>query len=177
MIRFVPRVRAAMPSLLLTLCGACAALSGCADMVTGRLAAMQATLATLPPQCTVGNASHAPGAWIAAPQAAPAPNIPASMIFTFNEAVRTDAFRVALNPSALENLEKVESRDAQGNWSIAWTGAHPGTPAGCAAVQLAQTFTSGQHEITALRITLRTGFRPIQLEVMDVANVSVLKAG
>jgi hypothetical protein len=176
MIRFVPRLRA-MPSLLFTLCGACAALSGCADMATRRLAAMQTTLATLPSQCMLGDAAHAPGAWIAAPQAAPAPNIPASMIFTFTEAVRTDAFRVALNPSALENLEKVESRDAHGNWSIAWTGARPSTPAGCAAVQLAQTFTSGQHEVTALRITLRTGLRPVQFETMDVANVSVLKAG
>ncbi|NIA57794.1 hypothetical protein HAV22_29630 [Massilia sp. TW-1] len=164
-----------MPSLLLALCGACAALSGCADMATRRLAELQATLVSLPPECTLGNAADAPGVWISASQAAPAPNIPASMIFTFNEAVRTDAFRVALNPSALEHLDKVESSDAQGNWSIAWTGVRPGTPAGCAAVKLAQTFTSGQHEITALRITLR---RPlVGIGRMDVANASVLKAG
>ena len=59
---------------------------------------MQAKLATLPPQCTLGDAADAPGAW---------------------------------------------------------TGARPGTPTGCAAVRLAQTFTSGQREVSALRITLR----------------------
>ena len=77
---------------------------------------VQAKLAMLPPQCTLGDAADAPGAW---------------------------------------------------------TGARPGTPTGCAAVRLAQTFTSGQREVTALRITLR----PALGGSMDVANVSVLKAG
>lgn len=154
-------------------------MSGCAntatqqlsDRATQRLADMGSVLATLPSKCTIGDAADRPGVWINAANATPAPDIPASMIFTFNGAIRTDAFRAALNPGALENLDKVESRDAQGNWSIRWTGKRPAAPSDCPAVKLAELFANGQHEVTALRITLR----PVIGVSMNVADVSVLK--
>jgi hypothetical protein len=161
-----------VPSLLLALCGACAALSGCADMAAQEVRHMQASLAALPPQCTLGDAADAADAWIAAPQAGPAPGFASSWLFTFNEPVRVDAFRVALNPGALQNLEKVETRDAQGNWSVAWTGGQAGAPAGCGAVKMAQAFASGQREITAMRLVLHPAFG-----AMNLTNVGVRKAG
>lgn len=160
-------------SSLIVLCSTCAALSGCTDTVTRNLNEMQAKLKALPPQCAIGDATAVPGSWIAAPRAAPVPNVPAAMLFTFDAPIRTHAFRVALNRSALHNLDKVESRDAQGNWSIAWTGTQADAPAGCDVVQLAQTFASSERDVAALRVTLRTAGASV---TMNVADVSALKA-
>ena len=169
--RFVPRARA-IPSLLLALFGASAALSGCTDKQPRELRELSARLATLPPRCTLGNAGNAAGSWFSAPKAAPASTGPApTFVFTFNEPIRTQAFRVALNPEALHNFDKVESRDAQGSWNMAWTGGPTGAPADCEFVKMAQVFTPGQREVTALRVTLRPAN-----EKMIVADVSVLKA-
>jgi hypothetical protein len=133
---------------------------------------MQARLATLPPQCTIGNAAGSSGSWIAAPRAVPASTSGAAptFIFTFKEPIRTPAFRVALNARALHNLDTVESRDAQGNWSMAWTGGQADAPAGCDVVKMAQPFVAGRRDVAALRITFRSGDRLL------VADTSVLKA-
>ena len=140
-------------------------------MMARQATEMQTTLATLPPQCTLDNTADPAGEWIVAPQTGPAPGFASSWLFTFNEPVRTDAFRIALNPTALQNLDKVETRDAQGNWSVAWTG-QVGTPAGCDAVRMSQAFASGQRDITAMRIILH----PV-LGKMIFTNVGVRKRG
>jgi len=161
-----------VPPLLLALCGACAALSGCTDKRPREVRELQAKLATLPAQCTIGSAAGVSGSWIAASQAVPASTSGAAptFVFTFKEPIRTPAFRIALNPKALHNLDKVESRDAQGNWSLAWAGGQADAPAGCDIVQMAQPFVSGRRDVAALRITFRPGDRLL------VANTSVLKA-
>jgi len=133
---------------------------------------MQAKLAVLPPQCTLGNTTDAGGTWISAPQIVGALGFVVPGLFTFNGPVRTDAFRVALNSAALQNLEKVETRDAQGNWSVAWTGGRSAPPTGCDVVKLAQTFASGRREITEMRLIIHPVFGKVMF-----ANVGVRQAG
>jgi hypothetical protein len=162
--------------LFLALCGACATLSGCAADLRISAAVkeandMQARLAALPPQCTLGDAAGTAGTWIGAPQVVSAPGFASSWLFTFNKPVRTDAFRVALNPTALQNLEKVETRDAQGNWSVAWTAGQAAPPTGCDVVKLAQTFASGRREITEMRLIIHPVFGKLMF-----ANVGVRQA-
>jgi hypothetical protein len=150
----------------------CATLAGCADMAAREVAHMQASLAALPPQCTLGDAVDAADAWIAAPQAGRAPGFASSWLFTFDKPVRADAFRIALNPKALQSFDKVETRDTDGNWSVAWTGGPIGVPAGCDAVKMARQFTSGKRGITAMRFV----FHPV-LGTTTFNNVGVRKAG
>lgn len=168
MTRFLPHTHA-IPSLLLALC---AALSGCTGMLAQSTAAMQDTPATLPARCTLGDAAGKPGAWIAATQTVPASGLASTWLYTFGTPVQADAFRAALNPNALRNLDKVETRDAQGNWSAVWTGGQAGIPDGCDAVKMVQGFEGGRREITGLRFVLR----PI-LGMLTVGDVGVLKAG
>jgi hypothetical protein len=156
----------AIPSILLALGSTCATLSACdrkpsADVrktiEDGRreAQAVMVKLAALPAQCTLGDARDAAGQWLGTKNAAPAPGQPQAFVFTFKAPIRAGAFRIALNPQALHNLETVESRDAQGTWSVAWTGAQAGAPDGCEFVKLAQRFASGAREVAALRVTVR----------------------
>lgn len=168
MTRFLPRTRA-IPSLLLALC---AALSGCANMLSRESPKMQNTLATLPAQCTLGDAAGKTGAWIAATQTVTVPGPASAWFYTFETPIHADAFRVALDPNALRNLDRVETRDTQGNWGTVWTGGQVDTPAGCDAVKMAQAFAGGRREITGLRFVLH----PI-LGMLTVGGVGVLKAG
>jgi hypothetical protein len=161
---------------LFIMCGVCAALSGCTDKRPREVRELQARLATLPPRCTIGNAAGASGSWIAAARADPtstSADAP-TFVFTFREPIRTPAFRVVLNARALHNIDKVESRDAQGNWSLAWAGgqadAPADAPAGCDLVKMAQPFVSGRRDVAALRVIFRAGDRLL------VADSSVLKA-
>jgi hypothetical protein len=154
------------------MCGACVALSGCTDKRPREVRELQARLATLPPQCTIGSAAGASGSWIAAARAVPASTSAdaPTFVFTFKEPIRAPAFRVALNARALHNLDKVENRDAQGNWSLAWAGGRTDAPAGCDVVKMAHPFVAGRRDVAALRITFRAGDR------LFVADTSVLKA-
>jgi hypothetical protein len=172
-----------VPPLLLALCGVCAALSAChrqpaaADIdkmvenARKEAQAIEAKLAALPPQCTVGDADGTAGHWIDSRDAAGEPGSPYTYNYTFKEPIRTGAFHVALNAKALQNLEKVETRDAGGTWTPAWTGAQAGAPAGCEFVKMAQRFAAGEREVTALRVTIRPA-----PEKVIVADAGVLKA-
>ena len=172
----------ALPSILLALASACAALSACgqkppADVQQAIDAARRDTegltvkLATLPAKCTLGDVGAKAGAWRATTHAAPVPGQPYASEFTFATPVRASAFRIALNPAALLHLDKVETRDVQGTWTVAWTGMPPGAPAGCEFVKVAQNFASGEREVAALRVTIR----PDKEKIM-VADAAVLKA-
>ena len=176
---FSPRART-IPFILLALC---AALSACSHKLPADVSKtiedarrdaqeVTAKLAALPAQCMLGDARDAAGHWLATLNAAPAPGQPYAFVFTFKEPVRTGAFRIALNSEALQHLDKVESRDAQGTWSVAWTGTQTAAPAGCEFVKVAHGFASGEREVAALRVTLRPG-----KEKMTVADASVLRAG
>ena len=180
MTRFVPRARA-LPLLFLALCGAFSSLPALAENLSKelieRVAKMnqeeerKAKLAALPVQCMLGDASGVSGQWIDARDAAGAPGSLLTYVFTFKEPIRTGAFQVALNLQALRNFDKVESRDAKGQWSDAWTGAQTDAPAGCEFVKLAQTFTSGVREVTALRFSIRN-----ESGVTRIGGAGVLKA-
>jgi hypothetical protein len=178
----ISRRARALPSMLLALTTACAALSACGekppadvqktiDEARRDAADVTVKLAALPARCTLGDARDTSGLWRATTKAAPVPGQPYASEFTFATPVRAGAFRIALNPAALQHLDKVESRDAQGTWSVAWTGVPPGAPDGCEFVKLAHTFASGGREVAALRVTIR----PDKEKIM-VADAAVLKA-
>lgn len=178
---FSPRTRA-IPSILLALGGTCATLSACSQKPPAdvrkniedlRREAQESSikLAALPARCTLGDARDAAGQWLASANAAPAPGQPYAFVFTFKESVRAGAFRIALNPKALQHLDKVESRDAQGTWSVAWTGTPADAPAGCEFAKVAHKFASGERDVAALRVTIRPG-----KDKMMVADAVVLKA-
>ena len=163
MTRLVPRTRA-LPILVLALYGALPPLPALAENVTKELietvAKMlqeqrKAKLAALPAQCMLGDATAMPGQWIEAQERAHEPGTLLTHVFTFKEPIRTGAFYVPLSALALRTFDKVESRDAAGQWSDAWSGMQADAPAGCEFVKLAQTFTSGERDVTALRITMR----------------------
>jgi hypothetical protein len=169
----------AIPAILPALC---AALSACGQKLPAdvretiedaRRDAQQVTagLAALPAQCMLGDARDAAGHWLATAHAMPAPGQPYAFVFMFKEPVRTGAFRIALNPDALQHLDKVESRDAQGTWRVAWTGGQAAAPAGCEFVKVAQKIASGEREVAALRVTLRP-----DKDKMMVADAAALKA-
>ena len=161
--------------MLLALAGTCAALTACGqktvDDARRELEDMSVKLAALPARCTLGDVRDTAGLWRATTKAAPVPGQPYGYDFTFAAPVRASAFRIALNPAALRHLDKVETRDAQGTWSVAWTGVPPGAPDGCEFVKVAQTFASGGREVAALRVTVRP-----DKEKIVVADAAVLKA-
>jgi hypothetical protein len=129
-------------------------------------------LAALPARCAIGDADATTGQWIESRTATGEPGSLYTYVFTFKTPIRAGAFRVALNATALQNLEKVETRDAAGTWTVASTGAPAGAPAGCEFVKMAQRFATGERDVAALRIAIR----PVREKVI-VADARLLKAG
>lgn len=132
--------------------------------------AIQTKLTKLPVQCTLGDTKGV-ARWTNSLRAAPAPGLPYTFDFAFKPAIRANAFRVALNNRALQELQKVETRDPEGNWSLASASILIKPPGGCEFVTVAQKFASGEREITALRITLHAS-----QDKLVVANASVSKS-
>ena len=128
-------------------------------------------LAALPARCAVGDADATAGQWIEARTAAGEPGQLYTYVFTFTPSIRAAAFRVALNANALQNLEKVETRDAAGTWTVASTGAPAGAPTGCEFVKMARRFAAGERDVAALRVTVRP-----DREKVIVAEPRLLKA-
>jgi len=171
------------PPLFLALCSACVALSACGrnpatdidktvEKARKEAEAITARLAALPPQCVVGDADGTAGQWVESQNGTGEPGQPYTYDFAFKSPIRSGAFHVALNAKALQNLEKVETRDAAGTWTAAWTGAQAGAPAGCEFVKMTQHFATGDREVTALRITIHP-----DREKIIVAEPRLLKAG
>jgi hypothetical protein len=178
--RSLPRA-VALPVLLVALFGACAALSACnrrsdteqtLENARRELQVVGTKLAALPARCAVGDAAGAPGQWIESRNAAGAPGSAYTYVFTFESPVRSRAFGVALSASALQNLEKVETRDAAGTWTEASTGAPAGAPTDCEFVKVAQRFATGERDVAALRITIRR-----VRDSVTVADARLQKAG
>lgn len=139
-------------------------------------AAMERTLATLPPACAAGDARATPGSWLPAPHAAPQPGNGHAFVYSFDTPVSARAFEVALNPKAFHDIEKVEVRDAHGNWTLAWLGSLPQAPAGCEYVRLAQTM-QGAHEVSALRLSFRPSPGTIKAGHVRVLQNTAAPAG
>lgn len=117
--------------------------------------ALHATLAALPPACTLGTAAQAPqGGWLNASRAMPEPGRPHTFVELFDAPVTAGAVRAGLNRAALAALDKVEIRDAEGKWTgLEPVGIHE-APAGCDYVWLRQDL-GGARQVAALRYTFR----------------------
>lgn len=113
-------------------------------------------LAAVPLKCTLGSAKEAQGSWTDAPHAAPQPGNNDVMEFTLDAPVEASAFQLALSAKAFRDLDKVEVRDAKGNWHLAWLGIQLSAPAGCDYVRLEQTMQN-VHEVGALRVSFHPG--------------------
>lgn len=117
--------------------------------------ALPAKLAALPAHCTVGNAHGMRGTWTDARRAMPDSSQPPASVFMFERPLKARAFHATLNAQGWRTLDKVESRDAHGDWHPVWTGKHDAAPAGCDYVRFAQAFDGNTHDVAALRFTLR----------------------
>jgi hypothetical protein len=113
-------------------------------------------LAAVPVACTLGSAQGAPGTWTDAPHAAPQPGNNDAMEFTLDAPVAARAFQLALSAKAFHGLDKVEVRDAKGNWHLAWLGIQLSAPGGCDYVRLEQTMQNVR-EVGALRVSFHPG--------------------
>jgi hypothetical protein len=118
--------------------------------------ALPARLAALPAHCTLGNAHGTRGTWTDARRAMPETNQPSASIYMFERPLKARAFHATLNAQGWRTLDKVESRDAHGDWHLAWTGRHDAAPAGCDYVRFEQAFDGTARDVAALRFTLRT---------------------
>jgi hypothetical protein len=126
-------------------------------------------LMALPAECTVGTAVRAvEGNWLTAPKAYPEAGHPYTFVQQFDKATMTSTVHAALNRAGLRTLDKVEIRDARGNWSDAGPVTVHEAPAGCDDVWLQQDLGSPR-EVAALRFTFRRGSDPMML-----ANAGVL---
>lgn len=94
-------------------------------------AAMQRALAKLPPECSLGNARDADGAWVNAAHSQGVPSAQIAQEHALAAPVNTHVVRVAMDREGWKLLDKVEVRDAGGQWHLAWSGAQPAAPAGC----------------------------------------------
>jgi hypothetical protein len=145
-------LRTSLLLALIPMLGACTKQDSGQDAVRAAQATQRA-LAGLPPECTLaapGVGAH--GTWLHTAKAAPAPGPAIVNVFTFDTAVRTRALRVALNPQGLRDLEKVETRDAEGNWSDAGPISRRDAPAACEYVWLEQELP-GIRQVEALRFS------------------------
>jgi len=118
--------------------------------------AVQRKLAAVTPACTLGSAKEAQGNWTDAPHAAPQPGNNDGMEFTLDAPVEARAFQLALSAKAFHDLDKVEVRDAKGDWHLAWLGIQLTAPSGCDYVRLEQTMQNVR-EVGALRVSFHPG--------------------
>jgi len=119
------------------------------------------SLAALSPACIVGTAAQAPqGKWLNAPKAFPEPGKANAFIQQFDASAATGAIRAGLNRAALRVLDKVETRDAQGQWTDAGPVTVHEAPPGCDYVWLQQDL-GGQRQVEALRYTFRRSEDPV----------------
>jgi hypothetical protein len=132
--------------------------------------AVQGALKTLPPECTLGTSRlETQGKWLIAQKAEGEPNHPYVFIYSLDKARTTRALHVALNRQGLRDIEKVEIRDAAGNWSdVGPLPAHD-APDACNYVWLEQALR-GTQQVKALRLSFRSGLGSI-----TAANAGVLE--
>lgn len=115
---------------------------------------MQHALATLPPECILGSARDADGAWIGAGHAHGVPSTQTAQEYVLDAPVDTQAVRAAMDQQAWKLLDKVEVRAADGSWQPAWSGAQPAAPAKCGYVWFKQALAS-KARVGAVRLVFR----------------------
>lgn len=107
--------------------------------------------------------------WVNTTKAVPGTGPDIVYVFSFDKTVSTRAFRVALNRQGLKELDKVEIRDGQGQWSDAGAVTRRDAPAGCDYVWLEQEL-AGTRQVEALRLNFRH-----ETGTVTAANVAVLQ--
>jgi hypothetical protein len=136
-------MRHALPLTLLWLCaGTCAAAPVSLD-----------NFAWPAQNCTVGDMRHTgQESWVSA-RSTETINATAEQTFTvFDDNGPARAMRVAFTASALNNVSKVEVRDAQGKWEEIWSGRYrAGLPAGCDKIWFERSFAGGPRLVEAIR--------------------------
>jgi hypothetical protein len=168
---FDTRCGAALLLALLPLVDACGQESDHQQAIRQAQAA-QAKIAALPPECTLGAAGRGMrGSWLNTTKALPAPSSGASIVsvYSFDKPVTTRVLRVALDLQALSNIEKVETRDAQGTWREAGPLVRREAPVNCEYVWLQQELPEAR-QVDALRFTFRNA-----PGTMSSANAGVLQ--
>jgi hypothetical protein len=162
-------LRAALLLALLPLVCACTRQSPAQDAMRAAQATQRA-LEKLPPECTLGRpglAAH--GSWLTTAKAVPGPGTDLANVFSFDKVVTTRALRVALDLHALRTIEKMETRDAQGNWKDAGALRRLEAPAVCEYVWLEQELPETR-QTDALRFTFRR-----ESGTITVASAGVLQ--
>jgi hypothetical protein len=162
-------LRTALLLALLPAVGACTRQSTVQDAMRTAQATQRA-LEKLPPECTLGRpglAAH--GSWLTTTKAVPGPDTGLANVFSFDKAVTTHALRVALDLHALRTIEKMETRDAQGNWKDAGPLRRPEAPAVCEHVWFEQELPETR-QTDALRFTFRR-----EPGTITVSNAGVLQ--
>lgn len=149
--------------------GACTNQSSPQDAIQ-RAEAVQRAIAALPPACTLAPSSlGGQGNWVNTTKAVPQPGSRIVNVFGFDKAIMTRALRVALDLNALRDIEKVETRDAQGNWSDAGPVVRYDAPMACEYVWLEQELPQ-MRQVEALRFTFRR-----EIGTMTAASPGVLQ--
>jgi hypothetical protein len=120
-----------------------------------KFATMERKLGELPQECTLGSARQVLGKWVTTEHVESESIQPTAVVYSLALPVWTNAFRVVLNPNGLHALDKVEVRDAEGHWRLAWSGVQPDAPPACEYVWLQQNIEGNPRPLTALRISFR----------------------
>jgi hypothetical protein len=128
-----------------------------ADAARQEIDAMPAKLAKLAPECMLGSARQARGTWVTPSHTDSESVQPSRTVFRFDTPLKANAFRVAFNQEGMRALDKIEVRDADGNWHPAWPGLQSDVPATCEYVLLQQSFEDSPRMVSALRISLYFG--------------------
>lgn len=143
---------AALLLVLLPVMGACTKDPG-QDAIRAAQATRQA-IEKMPPECALGAPAGPQGTWLTTTKAVPGTGPGIVNVFSFDKAVTTHALRVALDLQALRDIEKVETRDAQGNWSDAGPVVRREAPSACEYVWMVQELPDAR-QVDALRFTFR----------------------
>jgi hypothetical protein len=104
--------------------------------------AAQRAVAALPPECTLGASVQGVAGpsqrsvWRVTLKAVRGPSSAIPYVYAFDKPVPARGWRVALNRHSLQKLEKVETRDAAGDWHDAGPLLRVDAPAACAFVWL-----------------------------------------
>lgn len=132
--------------------------------------AMQRALKTLSPACILGNARDADGAWVGAGHAQGVPSTQTAQEYSLDRPVDTHVVRAAMDRQAWKLLDKVEVRDADGQWLPAWSGAKAAAPARCDYLWFKQALARDVR-VGAVRLVFRR-----ENGLFTAGDVAVLKA-
>jgi len=118
---------------------------------------VQSAGAALPASCHIGTSIRVRGRWLESRSVAVQGMPQRAISFSFEQPLAAGAWRASLNRQALEALDKVEVQDAQGGWTLAWSGKPPGAlDAACPGAWF-EAGLQGKPRVRGLRFSFRDG--------------------